>query len=147
MNLDPKQILEYVKESSGLLAAMQEKVASLETEKSRLTAKVKEGNKALAEKEASEKREQTPVFTREQVRPVMEKLAKAKRIKDVDASTDRILEDPSGLLLALDKMAAEAISSVPTRKLGSSVEKVAQEGERESDRQFETRFLSLGQKF
>jgi len=145
MNLDPKQVTEYVKESSALLAEMQEKLASLETEKEKLNTQVTEGQKAL-EKAASEN-EVAPVFTAEQVRPVMEKLAKADRIKDVDAATERILEDPSSVLLALDKMAADIIVSVP-RKLGASVlsDSTPPSNERESDRQFEDKFLSLGQK-
>jgi hypothetical protein len=139
MNLDPKQIVEYVKESSEIISFMQQKVASLENEKKKLSLK-------FEEKEATDKK-QTPIFTEEQVRPVMEKLAKAKRIKDVDAATERILEDPSGLLLALDKMAADLMVSVPKR-IGSSVNfdsKPIRE-ERESDKQFEDRFLSLSQK-
>lgn len=150
MNLDPRQILEYVKESSELLAEMQEKQASLETEKAELTTKVQEGQAALAEKEAAEKAEApepTPVFTDEQVRPVMEKLAKAEKIKDVDAATERVVQDPTALLLALDKMAADAIVSVPS-KIGGSVtsDNAPPAEERESDRQFETRFLNLSQK-
>jgi hypothetical protein len=77
----------------------------------------------------------------------MEKLAKAKRIQDVDAATARVLEDPAGLLLALDKMAADMIVSVP-RKIGTSVssDSTPPTDERESDRHFEDLFLSLGQK-
>ncbi len=143
MNLDPKQILEYVKESSGLLTEMQEKVASLEKEKKQLSVKLTAGKKALEEKEASTK--EVPVFTEEQVRPVMQKLAKAGKIKDVDAATESIVKDPSGLLLTLDKMAADAITSVP-RKLGTLVKTANSTPERESDRQFENTFISLGQK-
>ena len=144
--LDPKQILEYIKISSSVLAEMQEKVASLETEKAALVTKVTAGKKALAEKEASENRPH-PIFTKEQVRPVMVKLAKAERIKDVEAATMRILEEPASILLALDKMASDMIVSMP-RKIGASVstDSTHSSDVRESDRQFETCFLSLSTK-
>jgi alanyl-tRNA synthetase len=142
--LDPKQVVEYIKVSSEVIDELQEKVASLEesnTELEKVNTKLKEAN--TEEKEASV--EATPIFTEEMVRPVMNKLAKAKMVKNAEQATQRALEDPASLLLALDKVAAEAIASVP--KLGSGVEpteKIATE--RKSDLEFEKRFLNLRQK-
>ena len=143
MNLDPKQILEYVKESSALVSEMNEKIASLQTDKTRLATEVKEGKVALAQKEASEKE---AVFTEKQVRPVLEKLAKARRIKNVDASVKLMVNNPVEALKELDKLAANLLSSVPS--IGKSVRSSVAPGasDRESDRQFENHFNSLGQR-
>ena len=138
-NEDIQSMTTYIQESSEIITAFQEKVASLEKE---LAVKDTEINKQASE---------AVTLSPEQVEKTVEGLAQAGFLKKAEREDAQkaIVEDPAFMLTILDKVAEyETDRQNEVTPMGKTVQKEASSNpdERNSDKVFEETFTRIGRK-